>query len=689
MKKKSSIKKTLVFLTTQRRAPKYTVIFPILIYAFFYFCMVYAGRSDGSISILGGSLPISSITGVFSALGNLCLVIMVLKYDKLGFIIALIILSVQYPTLIMWIVIRHSMQGVPGFFTNTFTIVMIIIIYRSQRRMERDQKRMRDLFEQTATALVNAIDAKDTYTKGHSSRVAEYSRRLAQLNHMSPKECDEVYYTALLHDVGKIGVPSTIINKAGRLTKEEYENVKQHPVLGAQILETISEYPYLGIGARYHHERYDGKGYPEGLKGEEIPEIARIVGVADAYDAMTSKRSYRDPIPQGRVREEIVKGAGTQFDPEYARIMLHLIDSDTEYEMQERTQVGEEERKKELTIGEYHSAYSSGILINSFETTLRLAVSSDDEAAGIAPVPSIILFDSMDGLVHTDERKISDMMYFEYGELWFDGNCTTNGARKIEVKTEEKEASDIKLNGEYKIRAVRVRDHALIRITGKNRTAEAVIALPDNTRYMYLAFTGEHCRFRDLRSTKSERETSMASIPRIAEELCYINVPAGDVPNVQIDGFRSDATKGIRIRDGLRIGFHAMSLPMARLVWHCPFVDIFTADDGRVNGTNYRDLALARLDGECWEYDPNCVVKKHIIEHENFPGWDAWMEYNRKGNDAVVEFRLNNNELTILTENCGISIKNVIKLDVGGRPVYASITGDEVAVTNVRVLKNA
>ena len=112
-----------------------------------------------------------------------------------------------------------------------------------------------------------------------------------------------------MHDVGKIGIPLNIINKEGKLTDEEYEIIKKHPVIGVEILSGISEYPYLSIAAHYHHERYNGRGYPRGLKGEDIPEIARIVAVADAYDAMTSKRSYRESIPQSKVREEIIKGA--------------------------------------------------------------------------------------------------------------------------------------------------------------------------------------------------------------------------------------------------------------------------------------------------------------------------------------------------------------------------------------------
>ena len=149
------------------------------------------------------------------------------------------------------------------------------------------------------------------------------------------EECEEIYFAALLHDVGKIGVDDRIINKDGKLNDEEFAQIKLHPIYGSQILSQIHQSPNLYIGARNHHERYDGKGYPDGLKGEDIPELARIIGVADAYDAMTSKRSYRDPMPQERVREEIVKGSGKQFDPQFAEIMLHQIDLDTDYTMKE------------------------------------------------------------------------------------------------------------------------------------------------------------------------------------------------------------------------------------------------------------------------------------------------------------------------------------------------------------------
>jgi putative two-component system response regulator len=139
----------------------------------------------------------------------------------------------------------------------------------------------------------------------------------------------------LLHDVGKIGVPDAVINKPGRLTEEEFAMIKTHPATGARILEKIREMPGLAVGARWHHERIDGRGYPDGLKGDEIPLEARIIAVADAYDAMTSNRSYRDVMPQEKVRGQIENGLGTQFDPAFGKVMLQMIDEDTQYRMRE------------------------------------------------------------------------------------------------------------------------------------------------------------------------------------------------------------------------------------------------------------------------------------------------------------------------------------------------------------------
>ena len=197
-------------------------------------------------------------------------------------------------------------------------------------------RKVEEMNIQVVSALAAAIDAKDDYTNGHSSRVAEYSKQIAARSGYSKAEQEEIYLMGLLHDVGKIGVPDEVINKPSKLTAEEYELIKQHPVIGNGILSSIKERPKLATGARWHHERYDGKGYPDGIAGEQIPEEARIIAVADAYDAMTSRRSYRNVMTQAQVRSEIEKGIGTQFDPRFARVMLQMMDEDTDYSMREK-----------------------------------------------------------------------------------------------------------------------------------------------------------------------------------------------------------------------------------------------------------------------------------------------------------------------------------------------------------------
>lgn len=197
------------------------------------------------------------------------------------------------------------------------------------------QAKIKELFLQTVAALSEAVDAKDRYTSGHSKRVAEYARMIAARRGKSREEQEAIYRAGLLHDIGKIRIPAEIIDKPGKLTEEEYNVIKLHPVTGYHILRGISDNDYIAVAAKYHHERYDGNGYPNGLAGEKIPEVARILGVADAYDAMASNRSYRNALPQEVVRSEIEKGKGTQFDPEIADVMLQMIAEDKDYTMKQ------------------------------------------------------------------------------------------------------------------------------------------------------------------------------------------------------------------------------------------------------------------------------------------------------------------------------------------------------------------
>ena len=214
-------------------------------------------------------------------------------------------------------------------------LIALAIIHKINK-LKREKEKTEKLSIEVIQALVGTIDAKDKYTKGHSKRVANYSVMLAKAMNLNDEQRKEVYFSALLHDIGKIAIPDAIINKTGKLTAEEYEIVKTHPDVGSKILSSISIMPNISVGARGHHERYDGNGYPDKKKGNEIELYARIIGVADAYDAMTSNRSYRNIMKQSDVREQIEKNKGTQFDPEIALKMLEIIDNDTDYDLCEK-----------------------------------------------------------------------------------------------------------------------------------------------------------------------------------------------------------------------------------------------------------------------------------------------------------------------------------------------------------------
>ena len=203
------------------------------------------------------------------------------------------------------------------------------------REVIEQHEKLNRISMQIMQTLSGAIDAKDAYTNGHSTRVAEYAREITRRAGFSEAMQKDIYMIALLHDVGKIGVSDAIIKKPDRLTDQEYAIIKTHSVMGEKILKNITEFPQLLIGARWHHERYDGRGYPDGIAGETIPMEARIIAVADAYDAMTSKRTYRTDMPQDVVRSEIAKGRGMQFDPVFADIMLDMIREDVDYQMKE------------------------------------------------------------------------------------------------------------------------------------------------------------------------------------------------------------------------------------------------------------------------------------------------------------------------------------------------------------------
>ena len=231
-------------------------------------------------------------------------------YDHPWFIIYMLAVPMAAVAWFTWYVMRTHVQ-------RTLDI--------QRRELDIAHKQVQ-MGNQTIFAIAKAVDAKDERTSQHSQRVSQYSAMIAQALGLPPEECEAVRKTALMHDIGKIGIPDSILNKPARLTDEEYAVMKSHTVRGAEILKDFTLIDHVVEGALHHHERFDGRGYPNGLQGEEIPLFARIIGVADAFDAMTANRVYRKQMDFGYVLEEIRKGRGTQFDPQMVDILLRLID---------------------------------------------------------------------------------------------------------------------------------------------------------------------------------------------------------------------------------------------------------------------------------------------------------------------------------------------------------------------------
>lgn len=198
----------------------------------------------------------------------------------------------------------------------------VAMILRGHLEIHRQFEQMREMFEGTVRALVSAIDAKDPYTCGHSSRVSEMAECLAADFGMTPHEIETVRMAGLLHDIGKIGVSDAVLRKPGRLNDSEFDEIKKHPELGYRILSGVQQFAEILPGVRFHHESWDGRGYPQGLAGEKIPLIARVLAVADAFDAMTSTRPYRNGMPIGQVEGIFREGAGKQWDAEIVGLLL-------------------------------------------------------------------------------------------------------------------------------------------------------------------------------------------------------------------------------------------------------------------------------------------------------------------------------------------------------------------------------
>jgi len=220
-----------------------------------------------------------------------------------------------------------------AWFRGLLLIAFMLLLYvlyrialkRKTEALRKEQQRDQTILNQIVAAFAKIIDNKDAYTRGHSFRVAEYTLKIARRMGYSKDELRRIYNIALLHDIGKTSVPDDILNKPGKLTDEEYAIIKTHSPAGREILSGIEAFPELALGAGYHHEKYDGTGYPDHLKGEEIPKVAQIIAVADTFDAMYSTRPYRKKMELSKVLAEIERCKGTQFNPEIADIFIKLV----------------------------------------------------------------------------------------------------------------------------------------------------------------------------------------------------------------------------------------------------------------------------------------------------------------------------------------------------------------------------
>ena len=223
----------------------------------------------------------------------------------------------------MWIVIGGLIVVAVGL------VVVLAGMCRKVDVLRKKQKQYHDIVNQSLVTFAHAIDAKDQNTNGHSERVAIYSAEIAKRMGMSDEEQEQIYYMGMLHDIGKIGIPDAILKKPGKLTEEEMQIIRNHPTIGGEILKDFTAIQGISDGARYHHERYDGNGYNEGLKGEEIPLAARIICVADSYDTMSSKRVYKELHEENYILSELDQCSGKQFDPEIVPFMIEMIKDGT------------------------------------------------------------------------------------------------------------------------------------------------------------------------------------------------------------------------------------------------------------------------------------------------------------------------------------------------------------------------
>lgn len=295
----------------------------------------------------------------------------------IGVVVAIISTIVEIFTVYYKVMVSGFFVGVGllillfGNIIRTIKTVQSMEKNRQNEEAERLRRQTERMSLQMIKTLSMTLEAKDEYTNGHSYRVAQYAGLIAKELGWNEKDILNLKNAAYLHDVGKVGIPDTVLNKPSKLTEEEFAMIKNHTVIGAEILKDITMIPHVTDVAKYHHERYDGKGYPEGLAGEEIPLQARIVTIADSYDAMNSRRIYREALKGEVIYEEFEKNMGTQFDPEITAVFLKML-------KENRVQIKENENGNEDLDGNAGVEKETGKFISDLVKTMRSQESSDN-----------------------------------------------------------------------------------------------------------------------------------------------------------------------------------------------------------------------------------------------------------------------------------------------------------------------
>ena len=550
--------------------------------------------------------------------------------------------------------------------------------------LQREKKTMQRLFYQVSSAFMTAEENKHNFGHGHSARVAEIARRVARMGGKSEDECDKVYYAALLNNVGIIGIDDRMIEEEENNEDESKIN-KLRISKGNEILSGITEYPYLKDAVAHSSEWYDGTGYPDGLKGDNIPEMARIIAVCDAYDSMMSKKGFREALPYQTVREDFIKLSGTRFDPVYADLMIKVMDQLNEENGPENYEI-----EKELKCYAYRENVSNGIEVTAAYTRITFKCTAEKVKENEFSCPSFILFDSYNRRVHVPVKEIEDYRYLEYGEVWFDGHFISTAARDMVAETFDKEIGRRKRGlaenaGIYTITAAKIGDHAKFRLETEDKVITLTVALPDSTKSVYIGLTGEHCHISDIEVTKTGEVITESDVKRLVKEYNYIDKMESDIPNVQIDRYRSATTDPVKLTNEVKFVFHAMSLPSANLIWHCPFVIVYYSDDKRPEGDSYKEYALVKLNGEGTGDEAIAENYIHMKKTEDFKNWDIWKEKNKEGVECIVTVVRKGDTVTVTSSNFGVSVENVTKILDNPKELYVALTGDEVALTDIRV----